>query len=219
MFATSLPLLGGIGLPELIIIAVILLIMFGPGIVGAAIGIGLLVWHRRSGVAESSSGGASIGDRGMGVSESVDRQAVIDGEHLRLLPVCYWVLGAVTAFFALYGLFYLGMGLLLAFAPGLGSSEDGSVFVAGMFITMGIGFLLVGGTVATLQILTGFWIRGRKHRTACLVMAGISCMFVPFGTLFGVFTFMTLLRPSVSALFATTPGSLPSSSPGTVDCG
>ena len=132
--------------------------------------------------------------------EPHDRQAIVDEEHLRLLPVCYWVSGSVTAFLALYGLFYLGMGLLFAFAPGF--ADDGTEFVGLVFGIMGAAFTIGGGSVATLQVLTGFWIRARKHRTACLVIAGITCAFVPFGTLFGVFTFMTLLRPSVAAMFA-----------------
>jgi hypothetical protein len=33
-------------------------------------------------------------------------------------------------------------------------------------------------------------------------MAAISCIFMPFGTVLGVFTIIVLLRPSVKELFA-----------------
>lgn len=36
----------------------------------------------------------------------------------------------------------------------------------------------------------------------CLVMAGIECMFMPFGTVLGVFTIIVLMRESVQKLFA-----------------
>jgi hypothetical protein len=32
-------------------------------------------------------------------------------------------------------------------------------------------------------------------------MAGIECMFTPFGTVLGVFTIITLVRPSVKEVF------------------
>jgi hypothetical protein len=35
----------------------------------------------------------------------------------------------------------------------------------------------------------------------CLVMASITCMFMPFGTVLGVFTLIVLMRPSVKPLF------------------
>lgn len=84
------------------------------------------------------------GGRGMVTTE--ERRAIIDGEHLRLLPI-------------------------------------------------------------------GFWIRKRKHRTATLVIAVIGAlgalfggyMTMPFGILIAVFTFLVLLRSSVSALYGIAP--------------
>jgi len=151
------------------------------------------------------------------VIDALERQAITDEADLRLLPVAYWVLGGTSAFIALYGLVYVAMGAVFAFLPWESPSTysttvEGPPAVFGwFFIAIGLGFMLAGGAVATLQILTGFWIRKRRLRVACLVMAGISCMFVPFGTLIGVFTFLTLLRPSVAALFDT-----PTQAPGQV---
>jgi len=141
------------------------------------------------------------------VIDAVERQAITDEADLRLLPAAYWVLGGTSAFIALYGVVYVGMGAVFAFLPWespstYGSTVEGPPAAFGwLFIAIGLGFMLAGGAVATLQILTGFWIKKRRLRTACLVMAGVSCVFVPFGTLIGVFTFLTLLRPSVAALF------------------
>ncbi|HSK48214.1 MAG TPA: hypothetical protein VLA05_09460 [Coriobacteriia bacterium] len=136
------------------------------------------------------------------MTTSLDRQAIVDEEHLRLLPVSYWVLGATSVFMALYGLLYMGMGVLFTQLPMDPSATDPpAALFFWMFFGMGAFFLLGFGTVAALQILSGFWIRQRRHRAVCLVTAGISCAFVPFGTLIGVFTFMTLLRPSVAELF------------------
>ena len=42
-----------------------------------------------------------------------------------------------------------------------------------------------------------------RHRryTFCLVVAAILCLFVPFGTLLGVFTIIVLVRSTVRARF------------------
>ena len=64
---------------------------------------------------------------------------------------------------------------------------------------------------------TGFWIRKRKHRTATLVVAvlagltnlGSGAMFMPFGILIAVATFLVLLRPSVVPLYESAPPAEP----------
>jgi len=137
------------------------------------------------------------------VTES-ERQAIVDQEHLKLLPIGFWVLGALDIFFSMYGLLYIGFGVVFATAPysvSGGASAAPPAFLSWIFIALGAAFMLGFGAVAALKILTGFWIRKRKHRTACLVISGIACASVPFGTIVGVLAFMVLLRPSVSALF------------------
>jgi len=39
----------------------------------------------------------------------------------------------------------------------------------------------------------------------CLVMAGVECIFTPFGTVLGVLTIIVLVRPSVKELFMPRP--------------
>ena len=39
------------------------------------------------------------------------------------------------------------------------------------------------------------------------VVAGIECIFMPFGTVLGVLTLLVLMRPSVKALFDEPPSS------------
>jgi hypothetical protein len=142
------------------------------------------------------------------VTES-ERQAIVDEEHLRMLPVFYWVLGATECFLALYGLVYVGLGVFFASIPAASSSSSAGpppAFIASLFVAIGAGFMIVFGAVGVLTILTGFWIRKRRHRTACLVMAGLSCLSVPWGTIVGVFSFIVLLSPSVKALFDSGSG-------------
>lgn len=134
-----------------------------------------------------------------------ERQSIVDEEQLRPLPVCYWVLGATSTLMSLYGLVYVAMGVMFASVPWDEAPNPSDAPPEGLFLLlfggMGLAFLLFFGIIATLQILTGFWIRKRRRRVACLITAGISCTFVPFGTLIGVLTFLVMFRPSVKALF------------------
>ncbi|MGB4580608.1 MAG: hypothetical protein WBI91_01890 [Coriobacteriia bacterium] len=139
------------------------------------------------------------------VTES-ERQAIVDDEHLRMLPVFYWVLGAMDILFSLYGLLYVAYGvffLMVPFDSTAASAQEFPAFIGWFMFAMGAAFIIGFGVLATLKILAGFWIKRRTRRTACLVIAGISCLTIPFGTIVGVFTFIVLSRPSVAALFVS----------------
>src|SRR5262245_21790256 len=73
------------------------------------------------------------------------------------------------------------------------------------FIGFAIVFILAGWALAGLVALAGKRLAQRTHYTYCLVIAAISCMFMPMGTVLGVFTLIVLLRPSVKVLFGQAP--------------
>lgn len=98
-----------------------------------------------------------------------ERQAIVDGEHLRFLAIAYWVTGGVTAFIALYGLVYVAMGVMIAVTPNNdwvtepGQAAPPDLF--GWFLAgIGAAIVLLCAIVAALQVLTGFWIRKRRRR-------------------------------------------------------
>ena len=67
-----------------------------------------------------------------------------------------------------------------------------------------IGLLLVAQSVA--NVLSGIWISKRKNRTFSYVIAGLNCMFFPFGTALGVFTFIVLSRLSIASAYEARKG-------------
>lgn len=158
---------------------------------------------------------ATYTPKGESVIEATERQEIIDEEHLRLLPIAYWVLGASWAFFSLYGLLYVGMGALFALSPeSMGPGEPPPPFLGWFFGGIGLFFMLFFGGIALLHVLAGFWIRDRRRRTGALLAAAAACLFVPFGTLVGVVSFIVLLRPSVKARFDAADGARAPVSPG-----
>ena len=61
---------------------------------------------------------------------------------------------------------------------------------------------VLGWTFAVLILIAGRSIALRKHYMFCFVMACVECIFMPFGTVLGVFTILVLNRQSVKELFA-----------------
>ena len=133
--------------------------------------------------------------------EQEERQAIIDQEHLRLLPLYYWVSGG---FWALYGLFMVAYFVFIgAMFVSLPFEEAGAPPPAfgWMFVGMGVVALLFMAVFVALKILAGFWLVKRKNRVATMVAAALSCIEFPYGTVVGVLTFIVLARPSVAALY------------------
>jgi hypothetical protein len=58
---------------------------------------------------------------------------------------------------------------------------------------------------AVLVLVAGSFIARRTHYTFCFVAACVECLFMPFGTVLGVFTILVLNRQSVKGLFNPRP--------------
>jgi hypothetical protein len=126
-----------------------------------------------------------------------------DEEHLRLLSIFYYVCAGLLALFACFPFIYLIMGIVMLFNPqSMGSARDQPPAFVGIFLVF-IGGLMIlfGWALAACIAYAGGCLARRKRHTFCLVVAAISCMFMPFGTLLGVFSIIVLIRPSVKALF------------------
>jgi hypothetical protein len=132
-----------------------------------------------------------------------ERQAIVDTEHLRLLPVLFWVLAGIDIFISLYGLIYVGLGGMMVFVPWDEAASDAPPeFIGWYFLALGLGFMVFFAGGGGLKLLAGLWMRRRTHRTAILVAAALSCLDWPFGIMLAVFAFIVMLRPSVAAQFA-----------------
>jgi hypothetical protein len=52
-------------------------------------------------------------------------------------------------------------------------------------------------------ILAGRFLAQRVYYTFCFVVAALECIFVPFGTILGVFTIVVLQRSTVKEMFTS----------------
>jgi len=74
-----------------------------------------------------------------------------------------------------------------------------------MFALIGGSFVLGGWALATCIFAAGRFIKARKRRTFCIVVAAINCAFFPLGTALGVLSILVLSRPTVGAMFQRQP--------------
>ena len=142
------------------------------------------------------------------MSEDEIRQTIVDQEHLKLLSIGYLISACLDAFFSLLGLFYIFMGVFLskviARAGAANTQGPPPEFVAWIFGVLGVAILLIMMASFVLKVLVYQRLRQRRSRIFCMVVAGLTCIWIPFGTLLGVLTFLVLARSSVIRLFEET---------------
>jgi len=61
--------------------------------------------------------------------------------------------------------------------------------------------IMLGWTFGAFQIYAGRCLRARRNYLLILIVAGFECIFIPWGTALGVFTFLVMQKLSVRALF------------------
>jgi hypothetical protein len=94
-----------------------------------------------------------------------------------------------------------GIGFIVMSRQGDGGRDGPLPFVGEMFVAIAIISMTVCWTIAACIIATGRFLAKRRHYTFCLGTAGVECIFMPFGTVLGVFTIIVLVRESVRAMF------------------
>ncbi len=124
-----------------------------------------------------------------------------DAEHLRLLSIFHYVVAGLAALFACLPTFHFVIGLAMIGGWGDMPADPEAELVGWFFVIFAAVFILSGWVFAVCLALAGRYLSQRRHYTYCLVMAGVACMFMPFGTVLGVFTIITLVRDSVQRLF------------------
>ena len=130
-----------------------------------------------------------------------------DDEHLRLLEIFHYVVAGLAGLFSLFPVIHLVLGLVIL--SGKMDEPGGTPAPAALgwvFVAFASCAILLGLTFATCLAVAGRCLRARRRYTFCLVMAGLSCMFMPIGTVLGVFTILVLLREGVRARFQAARG-------------
>jgi len=130
-----------------------------------------------------------------------------DDDHLNLLATFHYIVGGLGALFACFPLIHVFIGMMMILQPEFMAGKEGSAppaFMGFLFAGIGIVFVLLGWAAAICTIVSGRMLARRRHRMFSFVMAAFLCMFMPFGTVLGIFTIIVLSRESVRRLYGET---------------
>jgi hypothetical protein len=140
-------------------------------------------------------------------------QRKVDAEQLNLLAIFHFVCVGL----ALVGLMFLGLHCLafMTFIVNAPLEKKGAPPEA--FLLIFKVFYAIGATIffafGIANLLSGLYLRARKHRMFSLVVAACNCLQIPIGTILGAFTIIVLSRDSVRELYEAQARSLDSRRP------
>jgi len=129
-----------------------------------------------------------------------------DLDQIKILAIFHFIVAGISGVFACFPIFHLMMGISMLtgnFFSGQTPTDipfPFSIFGL-MFTLIPAAIILLGWAFAISLAISGYFLTKKQHYLFCMVMAGISCIFTPFGTVLGVFTIVVLMRPSVKELF------------------
>lgn len=134
-------------------------------------------------------------------------------ERLRLLSIAYYISGALGAVFVSILLIHLCVFTAISFMPESAfqskgnqpsttqsspqsvqkTPSSGPPVIIFRIVAGAIGVvILCGWTLGGLTFYAGRCIAKRRNRTFVLVMAGVNCIWIPYGLLLGIATFLAL---------------------------
>ncbi len=123
-----------------------------------------------------------------------------DKDMLHILSIFHYIMAGIIALISCIPLVYLALGVTMTVG---GVSENvPALGIVGAALSAVIGLvILVGWGLAVLVFLAGKNLDRQTRYQVCLFGAGVLCIFLPIGTILGVFTMVTLQNDSVKELF------------------
>lgn len=124
-----------------------------------------------------------------------------DLEHLKYLSIGFYVYAGLTVLFSCFPFIHMAMGIAMVTGQFKQGANPPPPALGWFLIGIASTIILGGWGLSVALFLAGKFIKQQKRYTFCLVMAAISCLFAPLGTVLGVFTIIVLVRDSVKNLF------------------
>src|SRR5436190_7458982 len=184
-----------IGIGEIVLILVLLFIV----VVGAIGFLGLIYLIMRAVLNRPASTPPALPPE-VGTKNQQSR----DREHLKLLAIFHFVFGGL----AVVGIGFLGVHYAIMHTvfsnPEILKSQNAGMPKA--FLDVFIWFyifmavILMAGLV--LNVLSGIFLLQKRNRIFSLIIGGLNCLQIPFGTALGVLTILVLSRDSVRQLYS-----------------
>lgn len=127
-----------------------------------------------------------------------------DAQQLDLIKIFHFVLAGLQALGGCFPIVHLVLGITMLAAPARFGNDNAAApaFMGWFFIGIAVFLMVIMWTMAALTFTAGRRLAARRSYTFCIVVAAVLCLFMPLGTLLGVFTIIVLQRPAVKAQFS-----------------
>ena len=126
-------------------------------------------------------------------------------------------MGALAALFSFFPLLYTSVGVIFIYAARHSTAKSGEElppeFLGWILAVLGFLLFAIGIAMAICILIAGRSLALSKRYLFAMVMACIECLFIPFGTILGVFTIVVPSRESVRELFSASSMQAPSRNP------
>jgi hypothetical protein len=130
-------------------------------------------------------------------------QSLQDVQNLNLLSVLHFIYAGIFGLGGLFCAVYIVIGVMMATSVPSSGSAGGPPpeAIGGIFAAIGLIAMLFMWGKAALLIWSGISLRAHRRMMLSMIVAWLTCLNVPLGTLLGVFTIIVLNRPSVKAMY------------------
>jgi hypothetical protein len=128
-----------------------------------------------------------------------------DSDNLRLLGIFHYVVAGLAVFLSFFPLLYSAMGgfmLYGAYHPWPNNQQPPPAVLGWIFIVLGAFFFLTGLVIVICILIAGRSLARQRRYWFAFIVACIECLFIPFGTILGVFTIIVHSREPVKTLFS-----------------
>jgi hypothetical protein len=132
-----------------------------------------------------------------------------DNSNLNSLATAHYVVGGIMVLFSCLPLVHLAIGLSFILGVHGRFGQTGEIppaFFGWIFFLAGLVAFLVAQAVSISVIVSGHFLKQRKNYMFTFILACVACMFVPLGTVLGIFTIMVLSRDSVKKIYEERKG-------------
>lgn len=122
-------------------------------------------------------------------------------QYASYIGLAHYGVAAFSALFACFPIFHLTIGIGMVSGRLDTQNDPEAAFVGWLFIGIASTMMCLGWLFTAVLLYTGRCWQKKQHYTFCLIVAAVSCLFTPFGTILGIFALILLLQPEGKALF------------------
>jgi len=130
---------------------------------------------------------------------------LISAHDLRLLSIGYYIQGGIAAFYTFMLLGYSAFATAIFANIAKASAESSQQQIPPALLTLVSVLLAIAIGLAcaytVCMLLAGYWLRRFRNKLFIQIIAGFSCLALPYGTVLGIFTFIVLQRSTAKQFF------------------